>query len=262
MLKATEFDRHRRRDVPNSVLETWSISIERIRLDNEMAYRILHIIAYVNNQNISLEIMTAAGLYGDEEGQGGPGETRDRVVEAINRLREFSFLGLLRGGTDERSYEMHKLVQEVMRYGLIMRDPEAEAYFSGAALQIMVKLFPESKREAWAECERHVTHAVQVGEWAEICKKVEVADLLTRVSDYLYDRGRWREKEPVDERAYKLRREVLGDKHRDTAPGQGTPSVASPGLAHHRGPVRWVLAQHRRPQRQYAQRNDVPRQAY
>lgn len=43
MLKTTDFDRHQRRDVPNSVLETWSISIERIRLDNEMVYKVLHI---------------------------------------------------------------------------------------------------------------------------------------------------------------------------------------------------------------------------
>lgn len=50
-------------------------------------------------------------------------------------------------------------------------------------------------------------------EWAEICKRAdEVSDLLTRVSDYLYDWGRWREKEPVDKRVYELRREVLGEK--------------------------------------------------
>ena len=95
VLKATEFNRHRRRHVPNSVLETWSISIEHIRLDNEMAYRILHIIAYVNNQNIPFEIITAAGLYGNEEREGDLGESKDRVLEAVARLREFSFLSFL-----------------------------------------------------------------------------------------------------------------------------------------------------------------------
>jgi hypothetical protein len=48
-----------------------------------------------------------------------------------------------------------------------------------------------------------------------------VSDLLTRVSDYLYDRGRWREKEPVDERVYELRREVLGERHPDTIRSMG-----------------------------------------
>src|SRR5205085_1281625 len=72
-------------------------------------------------------------------------------------------------------------------------------------------------REMWAEGEKYATHAVRVSKWAEVCKKeVEVSDLLTRVSDYLYDRGRWREKEPVDERAYELRKRVLGEKDRRT----------------------------------------------
>ncbi|KAK0743223.1 prion-inhibition and propagation-domain-containing protein [Schizothecium vesticola] len=217
ILKATEFDRHRRDNVPNSILETWSISIERIRRDNEMAYRILHIIAYVNNQDIPFEIMTAAGLFGDEGEKGDPEEDKDRVVEAVTRLKEFSFLGMRTEGRKTRSYEMHKLVQEATRYGLRVGDSEDEAYFSSAALQIMAKLFPKRKRENWAECEKYIAHAVQVGEWAETCKReVEVSNLLTRVSDYLFDRGRWREKEPVDKRAYKLRRGVLGESHPDT----------------------------------------------
>jgi hypothetical protein len=49
LLNVTEFDRYRRPVDRNSVLEMWSTSIERIRLDNEMAYKILHIITYVNN---------------------------------------------------------------------------------------------------------------------------------------------------------------------------------------------------------------------
>ena len=36
-----------------------------------MAYRILHIIAHINNQDIPFEIITAAGLY---DGKGEEGE--------------------------------------------------------------------------------------------------------------------------------------------------------------------------------------------
>ncbi|KAJ9134824.1 hypothetical protein NKR19_g8515 [Coniochaeta hoffmannii] len=39
---------------------------------------------------------------------------------------------------------------------------------------------------------------------------------LSRASHYLFDRGRWREKEPIDEKAYAFRRQVLGEKHPDT----------------------------------------------
>lgn len=64
VLEKTEFDRYRQK-VPDSVLRTWSISIERIRLDNETAHRILHIITYVSNQNIPFGIISAR-LFSDE----------------------------------------------------------------------------------------------------------------------------------------------------------------------------------------------------
>ncbi|KAH6842448.1 hypothetical protein B0I37DRAFT_329709 [Chaetomium sp. MPI-CAGE-AT-0009] len=221
VLKKTEFDRHRRHNLPNSILETWSISIDRIRRDNEMAYKILHTIAYISNQDIPFEILKAAGLYDDKGDQAEETEeegNEDRVLEAVTRLKEFSFLGMRREGRGERSYEMHKLVQEATRYGLsVRREPEDEAYFSNAALRIMEKLFPTSSPETWAECEKYIAHALQVGEWVDICeRKLEVLGLLDRVSDYFWDRGRWREKEMVDDRVYKLRQEVQGERHPDT----------------------------------------------
>ena len=229
VLRMTEFDRHRRPNLSNSVLETWSISVEHIRRDNEMAYAILHTIAYVNNQDIPHEIIAAAGMFGSAGQEGESREDEDKVVEAVTRLREFSFLSLRRREGGARSYEMHKLVQEAMRYRLDMTDPEGGGYFANAALQIMAGLFPERKRDKWAECEKYVAHAAQVGEWGKISKReVEVSDLLCRVSDYLYDRGRWREKEPVDERAFELRRQILGEAHPDTVR-----SIASLAATYH-----------------------------
>jgi hypothetical protein len=50
-----------------------------------------------------------------------------------------------------------------------------------------------------------------------LCKgEVEAAALLTRVSAYLYDRRRWREKETIDESAYEYQKKVLGERHPDT----------------------------------------------
>ena len=67
-------------------------------------------------------------------------------MEAVTRLNEFSFLGMRREVRDVRSYKMHKLVQEATRYGLsVRRNSEDEAYFSNAALQIMVKPLSHTK---------------------------------------------------------------------------------------------------------------------
>ncbi|KAH6881071.1 hypothetical protein B0T10DRAFT_609262 [Thelonectria olida] len=255
LLEETKLDRHRRDGVPNSILETWSISIDRIRQESTMAYNILHTIAYLENQNIPLELITAIATFYSKAREQESSKNEELVKKAITRLREFSFLTAYRLNDGEQSFEMHRLVQGAIRYGLNMRrfhevdsikakptsrnrirtfirrqsqllknrwEDKDERYFSSAALQIISDLFPSSKREMWTQCEKYLAQAVRVGDWAEICgKEVEVSTLLSQVSNYLYDRGRWREKERVDARALKLRQEVLGEKHPQTIQSMG-----------------------------------------
>ncbi|KAL7800218.1 hypothetical protein V8C37DRAFT_364497 [Trichoderma ceciliae] len=221
LLKMTDSDRHRRPEVSNSVLETWKISIKRIREESELSYRILHVIAYLDNQEIPHELMAAAShISVDDEDEDGRPDTKLEVLQAVTRLVEFSFLHMRRA-EHWRSYEMHKLVQEAVRYGLWVQGPgekNYEAYFSSIALQIVDGAFPEQPtNSSWAQCEQYTTHAIQAGEWAEVSGKgVEASALLRKVSDFLYTQGRWREKEPVDRRVWSLRSEALGDKHPDT----------------------------------------------
>ncbi|KAM0273517.1 hypothetical protein ACHAQH_008313 [Verticillium albo-atrum] len=228
-LWTSQFDRHRRLGVPNSILETWSISIGRIRCENRLAYRILYVIAYVDNQNIPFDLMMASsGLVEDEDGPCVL-EVRDAVV----RLKEFSFISMHQTETDERSFDMHKLVQEATRYGLSMvnmaakggdkndssKGPleETEVYFSAIALDAMGTLFPDSERETWAKCEKYLAHSMRVSDWAELCGKlIDTAELLRRISYFLYDRGRWQERQLVDKRGQGMRCDVLGERHPDT----------------------------------------------
>ncbi|KAL8318547.1 hypothetical protein RB597_005701 [Gaeumannomyces tritici] len=215
IFRASEPDVHRRRKVSNSILETWSISIEHIRQENELAYHVLHVLVFFNNQNIPEQMLKKVAKYRDirrANGQSSDSEDED-AIDAVARLRQFSFLSL-RTSDWGPAYEMHKLVQEATRYGLGAKGDEA--YFAKAALCVVDGLFPQRRRELWGEGEKYLVHAQQVGEWAELCGEKEAAALLSRISNYLYDRGRWREREPVDERAYGLRKKVLGDKHPDT----------------------------------------------
>ncbi|KAJ4094509.1 hypothetical protein NW760_012662 [Fusarium oxysporum] len=235
VLKVGGTDRHRRPEVSNSVLETWRISIERIRVESEMSYRILHVIAYVDNQDISQELVmaTAADRCDTDDGDLTRQVSELELLEAIARLREFSFLSLRQMDDGERRYEMHKLVQEAILYGLRVRGSvmttignafrvdkgpkEDEGYYCGRALQVVDDLFPSSEPATWVRCEEYLTHAIRVGEWAEVGgTEIKTATLLAKVSYFLYDRGRWKEKEPVDSRAWGLRRVVLGEKHPDT----------------------------------------------
>ncbi|KAM0291794.1 hypothetical protein ACHAPM_011766, partial [Fusarium culmorum] len=183
VLRVSDTDRHRRPEVSNSVLETWRISTERIRAESEMSYRILHVIAYVDSQDIPHELVAAACRY-DEEDEISTRRVSDlQVLQAVARLKEFSFLSLRQTEDGGRSYEMHKLVQEAVQYGLTVRGSvatmadktsgaygrpkEDETYYCGRALQVVDDLFPSSERASWAQCEQYLTHAIRVGEWAE-----------------------------------------------------------------------------------------------
>lgn len=237
ILKTTEFDRHRRQGMPNSVLDTWTVSMERIHSENRMAYQVLHILAYLDNQNLPHELIIKISKCSNEDTTKKLEELE--VVSAIRRLQEFSFLKTRHVDNGGPSYEMHKLVQEVARYRTTMRglqkvsgqgiDTNDEVYYTRIALQALSELFPASEPESWGRCERYLAHAIGMGDWAETSKReADTSELLSKASGYLYDRGRWREKAFVDQRALELRRKVLGEQHPHTLD-----SIASLAAAYH-----------------------------
>ncbi|KAM5352786.1 hypothetical protein ACJ41O_005508 [Fusarium nematophilum] len=117
VLQETEFDRHRRTDAPNSILETWSISIRRIKEEDTVAYRILHILAYLDNQSIPWELLVAASA----RRRKNTAPDTMRLKRSVGLLKDFSFITEHRARGSEPSIEMHKLVQDAARYGLFLR---------------------------------------------------------------------------------------------------------------------------------------------
>ncbi|KAM0253368.1 hypothetical protein ACHAQJ_007261 [Trichoderma viride] len=255
ILKKSQSDRHRRREVSNSILETWNISMMHLKIENRTSYQILHIHAFLDNQNIPVELIKQAALYSDDshamghvheehdDSSSDSDDDDDKITEAIARLCDFSFLSLQATGDGNRSYKVHKLVQEAMQYGLGRKErKQEENYFSVAALEIVYSLFPVGRREVWNECEKYITHAQRACEWATLCgRELTAANLLTRLSDYLYQRGRWREKEIVDQGAYGIRKAALGDKHNDTIASMVHLAVAYHQLGRYREAEEMIL---------------------
>ncbi|KAH7255298.1 uncharacterized protein BKA55DRAFT_725539 [Fusarium redolens] len=114
ILKEPEFDRYRLHNSSNSILETWDPSIHRIHQVNELAYIILHILTYVDKQTIPERLLDAAAVYGERKQTEDMFESKKR--EAIRRLKNFSFLIEHHSGDNERTYEIHKLVKDAIRY--------------------------------------------------------------------------------------------------------------------------------------------------
>ncbi|KAL6820704.1 hypothetical protein V8C40DRAFT_251126 [Trichoderma camerunense] len=234
ILKQSQSDRHRRQEVSNSILETWDISMKYLQVENKTAYQILHIHAYLDNQNIPIELVKQAALYSDDsngidhivethsdDSSSVSDSDDDKVTEAIARLCDFSFLNIQVAQDGNRAYKMHKLVQEAMRWGLSREERKDEAtYFLVAALGITYKLFPRppyEEREVWNQCEKYITHTQQACEWAAPCGDDEKAvEPLSRLAVYLSWRNRWRVSGIMAQRAYELNKRIRGDRHLNT----------------------------------------------
>lgn len=215
MLKNSEHDRHRRPQASNSVLETWNISVDFIRQENNLAYEILNVLAFVDNQSIPFGLIAKAAQTKRDDDQ-------ESIAAAVLRLEEFSFLAsrISEGNDQVRTYDMHKLVQEAILYNLHVRKEKLSEKVRSArrAFQVTDQLFPTARGpETWELCERYLTHAQRSEGWASLHKGEQaVSALLCRVSNYLNETRRFSEREAVNTATVALRIRALGDKHPDT----------------------------------------------
>lgn len=237
ILQTSHADRHRRSEVSNSILHTWTISIDLIHRENEMAYKILHILAFLDSQRIPLAILESAAAFGRltdvrEAGAASDSESDDtdsddddeELNEAIIRLREFSFLTPLVSEDGSRMYEAHKLVQEATRYTLHKQSGrELEKLYSGAAIDIMSDLFPNVSNRTMPLCKRYLAHALQATDWAKICDKEEESmALLEKIYIFFHDQRRIAELQTVLARVYKFRQASLGEDNMETSKVRST----------------------------------------
>jgi Tetratricopeptide repeat len=237
LLAAAGPSRHRQEDVPNSVIHTWRITMDYLRHENPLAHQILRVIVYFNHQNIPLSIIKAAGETriadstptSTEDGkederdelQNSEGDSEDedeRILIAVTRLAQFSFLKLRAGQGESRSYDLHKLVQEATRYAVrhdVKRGNRLQ--MPTIALDILLERFPSGDYRTWNQSARLLSHALTVCEWQElVSQKLQISKLLSRVFTYLLLQGRSGEAEEIIIKILQLRKEVLGEKHPNT----------------------------------------------
>ncbi|KAL6828965.1 P-loop containing nucleoside triphosphate hydrolase protein [Trichoderma sp. SZMC 28015] len=238
LLEKSEFDRHRQFGAPNSILDTWSISIKRIQQESELAFDLFHTIAYFDNQKFLGDLVEVAGIecgFDWEEGT-------DALEEAITRLKEFSLIYQRQDEFGHRMYEMHKLVQEAARYSLRMKNPLAkgsatmrtstvlqdnegiseakdESFFAMRALNVISYMSEDLHESGEAQVlgDDYMTHALQVVEWMDLCGEgAAISNKLSAVSDLLGDLNEWKGRALLDKKILAMRQKILGVEHPDT----------------------------------------------
>ncbi|KAF3073352.1 hypothetical protein CFAM422_004386 [Trichoderma lentiforme] len=234
LLEKSEFDRHRKSGAPNSILDTWSISIRRIQQESEQAFHLFHIMVYFDCQSIPESLVEIVGI--------GCHLKDDELKEAITRLGEFYLIYQRKDEHGCAIYEIHKLVQEAARYGLRRRnlldkglttinisdvprereedsEDSEETYYAMYALYIMGFLSEKLQEtgQTWALGDAYLTHVLQIVEWMDIFEeKVIVLTDLLLVAGLLGRLRRWKDKELLVKRALTMTRKMLGEEHPDT----------------------------------------------
>ncbi|KAF4473625.1 Nephrocystin-3 [Colletotrichum fructicola Nara gc5] len=251
-LQRSEADPHRRSHVSNSVLQTWKISIEHIRRENKMAYNILHILAFLDGQNIPWEIVKKAGQFeggtqhndsmrsgnstdddtseGDTSGSDSEGD--EDVLHAVTRLFDEKALKLRRDVLGEKHPDtIDSMASLATTYHSQGRYDEAEK-ISVEVLELRRDVLGEKHPDTiWSMASLATTYHNQ-GRYDEAEKiKVEVLELrrdvlgekhpdtiwsMASLAATYHSQGRYDEAEKIKVEVLELRRDVLGEKHPDT----------------------------------------------
>lgn len=199
-------------DHPESVATTWSLSFQKVKQHNPAAADLLQFCAYLAPDAIPEAIIT--------RGAEDLGPSLQEIVtdpfmlnKAIAALSAYS---LIRRDTRERTLSMHRLVQAVLRDSLSRGEQQQ---WMQRAIYAVETAYPAPDVSHWPQLEQNLPHALICATWIEQLQLMTVtaAHLLQLTGHYLYERARYREAEPLYERALAICEQALGPVHSNTA---------------------------------------------
>ncbi len=206
-------------DHPHSVTATFLLASKRIEREQSAAADLLHVCVLLHAEAIPEELFVAGAAYLGPE-LASLATDPCQLDQAIAVLRSLS---LVQRQPETRTLSMHRLLQAVLRER--MSEPE-QAEWLRRVIAALNAVFPDVTHEAWGQCERLLPHVLTVATAIPDCAgDRELAEALQKAADYLCDRARYEQAEPLYQRALRIGKQVWGPAH---------PQVAYPlcGLAY------------------------------
>ncbi|MBI3947376.1 MAG: toll/interleukin-1 receptor domain-containing protein [Armatimonadetes bacterium] len=199
-----------------SVATTWSLNFESVQQESEAAADLLRVSAFLAPERIPHEILV----------QGTP-ELGPALAAALEDAAEDPLLlhdilevparySLIRRDPEGGTYDVHRMVQEVLRSGM---PEEEQRQWAERAVNALSRVFPDVEFQNWPACERLVAHALVCMPLIERCglDSPDVVLLLARSGLYLQLAGRYAEADPLSRRALATCEKALGPEHLVTA---------------------------------------------
>ncbi len=201
-------------DPTKSVTTTWQIAFDRIA-GTPASADLLRASAFLSADRIPLELVTeGAAELGPAIGQVLPDVEDELALDEL--LAPLSRYSLIRREPESRSYDLHRLVQEVTRDAM---DSETRRIWAERVVAALNGAFPEVEYTTWTQCERLLAHA-QVA--AQLVVEHDLfsgaaARLLNQTAYYLAERAQYAEAEPLYQRSLTIRERLFGPEHPDVA---------------------------------------------
>lgn len=211
LLNYSAADLRRDRSASNSIITTWQISFDHIRLKRQSAAELLSLMSFFDRQGIPESMIRPFDrnkTHNREENMDNDSE--GPFEEDIVTLRDYCLVKTNEQGGD---FEMHGLVQLSTRKWLDIYG-ESEK-FKKKYISRMAQAFPTGGFETWEVCQRLFPHVEKAIDYRPVNRKSleKWALLLENGSCYSLGQGRYATAETMARKSRDTRQTVLGAEH-------------------------------------------------
>jgi len=199
-------------DHPQSVVATWSLSFQQVKQESLASADLLCLFAFLNTEAIPEEIIPlGASELGPALGVVASDPLQvDNVIELLLRY------SLIRRNPEAKSLSIHRLVQAVLKDGM---DREAQHVWAERAIRAVNKAFPDIELKTWEKCQRYLPHVYICASYVDEYGLAfpEVARLLNEAAAYLIAQAQYKQAKQLIQTALTVRQQVLEANHPDIA---------------------------------------------
>jgi tetratricopeptide (TPR) repeat protein/transcriptional regulator with XRE-family HTH domain len=199
------------RDHPESVVATLRLACQRVSEQQPAALELLRCCAFLSAEAIPEELLLAGADYlGPVLGPIVCDATAFDL--ALATLRRYS---LVQRQPATRTLSLHRLVQVIVQEELSEHDQE---HWRQRLVHLLSAVFPDhieiTEPELWERCERLLPHAMTcTATFPTHLQDQELADVLGKAADYVFDRSQFELAESLFRRALEIQEQVGGPGH-------------------------------------------------
>ena len=196
LLNQDLIDLRRDFDASSSIIRTWQVSFDQIRIQKPRAAELLSLMAVLDRQGISKMLLCED-------------DTKEQIeiITALGTLQAFS---LISSDKEAKTFEMHRLVQLSTLMWLEMQNEKLK--WQDRALQILSAKFPSGNNfETWEICALYLPHVMIVIDTLILgLDHVNELGLFVDTADYLRWQGQFKWRSRSSDKHWKFTKKPSG----------------------------------------------------